>query len=171
MPVTPQNVTKSEDNHSGPLKDYGKSRTNEPNTPSKSPPSKKRRVDAQSNDPIEAKLTEIRNNMETEDQSPKLENSNAHTPSKNKKNKNKKKNKVSKIKEEIESPDQTGSQQDFDYANVDFKKFGGGSITEQKNEIKMKFHGKVKTNIFFFNFFQWIIIKSNKQLFIIAGQE
>lgn len=110
----------------GPLKDFGKEKT----SPEKSPPPKKRRVEDQPNDAIDDKLNEIRQNLEQN-------NPNASTPSKKNKKKNKNKNKTPQ-----QTPVQT-KQPEFDYTNVDFNKFGGGSIVEKKNEIKMKFHGKV----------------------------
>lgn len=162
LPETPKTVIKSEEEvYRGPLKNYGKASKNEPTTPSKSPPAKKRRVDNIPDDSIEAKLNEIRNHMQSEDQPPNSADANAKTTPKTKKNKNKKKNKMGKIKtEEQETPDQS-EQQDFDYSNVDFKKFGGGSITEQKNEIKMKFHGKVRDFYipFTFDSFTFVEIK------------
>lgn len=119
------------------MKDYGK-----PSSPTKSPPAKKRRVDTQSNDPIDAKLNDIRNNMEAEDQPPNTSNTDGQTSPKKNKNKNKKKNKIEK--KAAQQPPEQNQQEDFDYSHVDFKKFGGGSIVEQKNEIKSKFHGKVR---------------------------
>lgn len=152
------------------MKDYGKPSTNESSSPEKSPPAKKRRVDTQSVDPVEAKLNEIRSNMKSEDQSPTS--GNGQTSSKKKKNKNKNKNKIENKAAE-QSPAQS-QQEDFDYSHVDFKKFGGGSIVEQKNEIKTKFQGKVslctqitllfhKNNIRKIFFFQGKNNKANKR--------
>lgn len=109
----------------------------EPSSPDQEPPAKKRRVD-ESEDPIVAKLTQIRSNMDQANPSSTTEQSNANTPSKKNKKKNKNKNKT--------PPQQNVSvkkEPNFDYSSVDFKKFAGGSIVEQKNDIKMKFHGKV----------------------------
>lgn len=130
-----------EDVHRGPLKDYEKSPANGSSSPTKEPPAKKRRTDAESADPIEAKLKEIRDNMKSEDQPIEISDTSMEETPKKKKSKGKNKNK-NKNKPVQPAPAQD-NQSDFDYANVDFKKFGGGSITEQKNEIKMKFHGKV----------------------------
>lgn len=98
--------------------------------------------------------------MESEDQPTNSDGANAQTTSKNKKNKNKKKNKLGKIKAEQETPDQS-QQQDFDYSNVDFKKFAGGSIKEQKNDIKMKFQGKVRHFLHFNNFHLFFLRRNN----------
>ncbi|XP_031629161.1 exosome component 10 [Contarinia nasturtii] len=116
----------------GSLRDFDKNTTQ--------PPAKKRRVDTQSDDPIEAKLNAIRTNIDQQDQQSGTNADNASTTPKKNKKKNKNKNKT---------PQQSSMQSkkpDFDYSNVDFKEFGGGSIVEQKNEIKMKFHGKGKSN-------------------------
>lgn len=78
--------------------------------------------------------------MELNDSPPEVNNILTQKSPKN----NKKKNKKNKNKDKAELPIPAQSEQpDFDYSNVDFKKFGGGSIVEQNNEIKVKFHGKV----------------------------
>lgn len=127
--------------HRGPLKDYEKSPANGSKSPEKEPLAKKRRVDTESMDPIDAKLKEIRDNMKSEDQPIEISDTSVEESPKKKKSKGKNKNKnKNKAVQQAAAKD---NQSDFDYANVDFKKFAGGSITEQKNEIKMKFHGKV----------------------------
>lgn len=120
------------------MKNFGKS--NEQASSELEPPAKKRRVDCESDDPIVARLNQIRDNMEQSDQSPKVTTT---TPSKKNKGKNKAKNKNKKNKPPQETPVQN-KQAEFDYSSVDFKKFAGGSVVEKKNEIKMKFHGKVR---------------------------
>lgn len=127
-----------EDVYRGPMKNFGKS--NEQTSPELEPPAKKRRVDDESNDPIEARLNQIRDNMEQGDQSPQVTTT---TPSKKNKSKNKAKNKNKKTKTPQKTP-VPNKQAEFDYSSVDFKKFAGGSVVEKKNEIKMKFHGKVR---------------------------
>lgn len=129
--------SKQDDEYRGALKNYGKSI--EPATPAQQPPAKKRRVDVDSSDdPVDAKLNQIRGNMEQKEQSSQVSTT---TPSKKGKAKNK--NKKNKIPQPLSA--QT-KQSEFDYSSVDFKKFAGGSIIEQKNEIKMKFQGKVRYN-------------------------
>lgn len=127
-----------EEVHRGPLRDFDKKPKAELLSPDKEPPAKKRRVDTQPEDPIEAKLSQIRSNMDQSVPQSTAEKSIAKTPpTKKNKKKNKNKNKTpQKNVAESKAPD-------FDYSSVDFKKFAGGSIVEQKNEIKMKYHGKV----------------------------
>lgn len=100
-------------------------------------------MDTESTDPIEAKLKEIRDNMKSEDQPIEISDTSVEESPKKKKPKSKNKNKNKNKNKPVQQAPAKDNQSDFDYANVDFKKFGGGSITEQKNEIKMKFHGKV----------------------------
>lgn len=114
-----------------------KSETSAPDTP----PTKKRRIQSD-DDSIDAKLNAIRSNMDQQDQQTTIDAT--ETPKKNKK-KNKNKNKTPE-QQAVDS-----KKPDFDYSTVDFKEFGGGSIVEQNNEIKMKFHGKVR-KMFLFNF-------------------
>lgn len=128
-------VKTDDDAYRGPMKNFEKPKSDVQNSPDQQPPAKKRRVDGDSGDSINAKLNEIRNNMDSKDQSSAH---NAQSPSKKDKKKKKNKNKLAQ-----QNTDEQSTQPDFDYSNVDFKKFGGGSIVEQKNEIKMKFHGKV----------------------------
>lgn len=120
----------------GPLRDFDKKPKVESSSIDKEPPAKKRRVDDQPEDLIYAKLSQIRSNMDqtapSADDTP-----NVKTPSKKNKKKNKNKNKT------LQQNANASKEPEFDYSSVDFKKFGGGSIVEQKNEIKMKFHGKV----------------------------
>lgn len=88
------------------------------------------------------------------------------TPSKKDKKNKKNKNKNKAVQPKLEP----SKQQDFDYSNVDFNQFGGGSIVEQKNEIKMKFHGKVSRTIFleiaFFStyFFLFFRVKTTRRI-------
>lgn len=117
------------------MKDFGKDKLGEQTSPEREPPSKKRRVDNSSIDAIDDKLNQIRENLEGSNQ-------NAQTPSKKNKKKNKNKNKTP------QSTPVQANQPEFDYTNVDFKKFGGGSIVEKKTDIKMKFHGKVSFESF-----------------------
>lgn len=126
------------------MKDYEKSPANGSNSPGKEPLAKKRRIDTESIDPIEAKLKEIRENMGSEDQPIEISDTSVEESPKKKKGKGKNKNKnKNKNQSAMQQGPTKDNQSDFDYAKVDFKKFGGGSITEQKNDIKMKFHGKV----------------------------
>lgn len=107
------------------------------------PLAKKRRIGTEPIDPIEAKLKEIRDNMKSEDQPIEISDTSIEESPKKKKGKGKNKNKAKNKNKPAQQAPPKDNQSDFDYANVDFKKFGGGSITEQKNEIKMKFQGKV----------------------------
>lgn len=148
-----------EDVHRGPLKDYEKSPANGSQSPALEPLAKKRRIDPESVDPIDAKLEEIRANMKSEDQPIEISDTSIEESPKKKKNKGKNKNKAkNKNKPAQQAPPPKDNQSDFDYANVDFKKFGGGSISEQKNEIKMKFHGKVCVGNYNYHFYPSIFV-------------
>lgn len=165
VPHVQKTVSKSEEDvHRGPLKDYEKSsHANESNSSDAEPLAKKRRTDTESVDPIDAKLNEIRDNIKSEDQPIEISDTSVEESPKKKssKGKNKYKNKnKSKNKSMQQMPATKDNQTDFDYGAVDFKKFGGGSISEQKNDIKMKFHGKVSVYfvmlklIYVFNIFK-----------------
>lgn len=130
-PIKPEVKTEEDDAYRGPMKNFEKPKM-EVQTSPEQPPSKKRRIDTESDDPISAKLNQIRNNMDSNDQTQD------HKPLTSKERKKQKKKNKS-----VEQSEEQSKQPDFDYSSVDFKKFGGGSISEKKNEIKMKFHGKV----------------------------
>lgn len=129
------------------MKDYEKSPANGSNSSENEPLAKKRRVDTESIDPIDAKLKKIRDNMKSEDQPIEISDTSVEESPKKKKSKGKNKNKAKNKNKPAQQAPPKDNQSDFDYATVDFKKFGGGSITEQKNEIKMKFHGKVCVSV------------------------
>lgn len=141
-------VKSEEDVHRGPLKDYEKSQKNESATMEKEPLAKKRRIDDESVNSIDSKLNEIRNSMPSADQPIEISDASVEESPKKKRGKGKNKNKNKKKNQPTQPTTANDNQSDFDYANVDFKKFGGGSINEHKNEIKMKFHGKVRVGFF-----------------------
>lgn len=129
------------------MKDFDKQPKTELFSPDDTkPPAKKRRVDIESEDPIDAKLNEIRNIVDLSSTSDK---SNTKSPKKKRKPKNKNK---PQQQQQQQKAGKEGKHTNFDYSSVDFKKFGGGSIVEQKNEIKMKFHGKVSIEMTNLNF-------------------
>lgn len=103
------------------------------------PPEKKQKLE----DNVESKLSEIRKNME----------SNAvASPSQTPKSKKTKKNKQQPSQPFVfdNEPKQATA---FDYSNVDFKAFGGGSQKPKTDhEIKTKFKGKGKVSgVYFMN--------------------
>lgn len=100
------------------------------------PPEKKRKIDPEFAASVESKLSEIRKDLEKLDKF-KSEGKNV-TPQ------NKRKNKKKNQQNNAVKTSTTSESNEFDYTNVDFKKFGGGSIKQQSNvQIKTKFHGKV----------------------------
>lgn len=157
------------------LKDLEKIKADKPS--SDVPPEKKRKIDTELVETIESKLFEIRKNLDKMDQ-PKAGNANNVNGAKSKKkNKNKKKINKQQDNTQASASDTATKSTEFDYSNVDFQKFRGGSIKEQPNvQFKSKFHGKVSSvrgidtteNAFllkteFFSSFQGKNNKANKQ--------
>lgn len=138
---------------------------------SEMPPEKKRKIDDILVADVESKIMEIRQKLEELDKSKgNADATPCTTPSPKQ---NKKKNKKQKQKNNAKTPPKAATKPDaFDYSNVDFQKFRGGSIKEQQNvQFKSKFHGKVshfKSNIRFLNFLIWFSfvfrVKTTRQI-------
>lgn len=111
------------------LKHFGQG---EESSPVQMPPEKKRKLE----DNVESKLNEIRKNMESNAAA-------AASPSQTPKSKKNKKNK--KPDQPFVVDTQPKQAATFDYSNVDFKAFGGGSQKPKPDhEFKSKFKGKGK---------------------------
>lgn len=103
------------------------------------PPEKKRRLE----DSIESKLQQIRHKVD-ETQKPTTS---QHTTPKSKKNKKKRKSNES-VAADIQLNPMPNPAVDFDYSNVDFKAFAGGSQKPNgQKEFKSKFKGKGKVSM------------------------
>lgn len=108
-----------------PLKDYGKRRPNDTVESVQPPPSKRMKCEPS---PSEQSNSTTENSEE----------------SKNQKKKKKKKNGPQQATVDSNT---SGNAQQFDYGQVDFKKFKGGSQQAKRNdnEVHTKFHGKVSS--------------------------
>lgn len=108
-----------------PMKDYGKRKANDAVESLQQPASKKMKCEPSSAEQLSS-ATENRGEE-----------------SKNQKKKKKKQN--GPPQSTVDSSNSSGDAQQFDYGQVDFKKFKGGShlAKRNENEVKTKFHGKV----------------------------
>lgn len=122
-----------------PLKDYGKRKPNDAvDTVQRQPAAKRVKYETSTVDQL--------NSTSSSENSTK--NVQQDEESKNQKKKKKKKNHSQQTSGATNSYNQNSQQ--FDYGQVDFKKFKGGSQQAKRNdnEVHTKFHGKVRKNTF-----------------------
>lgn len=105
-----------------PLCDYGKRRPNDTVESVQPPPSKRMKCEPSS-----------------------AEQSNSATENREESKNQKKKKKKNGPQQATVNSNTSGNDQQFDYGQVDFKKFKGGSQQNKRNdnEVRTKFHGKV----------------------------
>lgn len=118
-----------------PLASYDKIKLENDNQ--ESPPSKKARMTDSLEESIDAKLSEIRCNH------PNTSSQMNNVGNKNSKKKNKRKNKQqSAVNMDNASKESSSQPTEFNYRNVDFKQFGGGSQKVASNEKLKKNKGR-----------------------------
>lgn len=123
-----------------PLTNYDKIKLENDNQ--ESPPSKKARIADSLEESIDAKLSEIRCDLPNKNH-PNTSSQMNNVGNKNSKKKNKKKNKQqSAINMDNASKESSSQPTEFNYGNVDFKQFGGGSQKVASNEKLKKNKGR-----------------------------
>lgn len=117
-----------------PMKDYGKRKPNDTVENTKQQPAAKKMK-------TESATTEPTSNNSTSSSEASTKISPKQAETKNQKKKKKKKNNF----QQSNATNSSNNPQQFDYGQVDFKKFKGGSHQAKRNdnEVQTKFHGKV----------------------------